>query len=66
MNKSNYINVSLNMPSCMMQFWNQAAGQIVKNVTAKIHRNNLKHVSAFRQQMDQLDTKNEIDNNFIS
>lgn len=54
------------MPSCMMQFWNQAAGQIVKNVTAKIHRNNLKHVTAFRQQMDQLDTKNEIDNNFIS
>lgn len=54
------------MPSCMMQFWNQAAGQIVKNVTAKINRNNLKHVTTFRQQMDQLDTKNEIDNNFIS
>lgn len=42
-----------------MQFWNQAAGQILKNVTAKINRNNLK-------QMDQLDTKNEIENNFIS
>lgn len=29
-----------------MQFWNQAAGQILKNVTAKINRNNLKHVTA--------------------
>lgn len=67
MNNVSFMKVSLNMPSCMMQFWNQCAGQILRNVTGgERNRNNLKSVNAFKQQMDQQDTENKIDHNFIS